>query len=156
MLGWVKDLKGEDNIQFEFSSISLSLCSVKSHRWYKSSAVSAISQKPCRTGLEKVKEKRVRLIFGLWWGRGKGTQSSCGRRDAMKSVQGQELGARRDYENVNPWEFTHILWEDLDFPEYSEWGIGPKDERNLRYLWVILSWFILYCTILYYTLPNWW
>ena len=121
---------------------SLSLCSVKLHGWYKSHTV-------CRTGLDKGREKRVRHIWDAV-GQRRGGQGSCGGRDGVRSGWGGgSLGAGSDHKNANPWEFTRVLGEALDYPEYSDWAVGPKGKGNLVYFWDLLSW-----VILHYTWPD--
>lgn len=135
-LGRIKDVKDEDNIQMEFWSISV-LVRVKPHGWYR-------SHKVYRTGLEKGREKRVSHIC-VAVGQRRGARAAVVGEMEWGLVQG-ELAAGSGYENANPWEFTCVLWESLDYPEYSQWVLGPKGEGNLVCFWALLSWVILHHT----------
>lgn len=96
---------------------SSSLCSVKPHGWYR-------SHKVCRTGLEEGREKRVSHIW-VAVGQRRGARAAVVGEMEWGQVWG-ELAAGSDYENANPWEFTCVLWEALDYSEYSEWVLGPR------------------------------
>lgn len=116
---------------------SSSLCSVKPHGWYR-------SLKVCRTGVEKGREKRVSHIW-VAVGQRRGARAAVVGEMEWGQVGG-ELAAGSDYENANPWEFTRVLWEALDYSEYSEWVLGPKGEGNLVCFGALLSWVILHYT----------
>ena len=118
---------------------SVSLCSVKPHGWYR-------SHKVYRTGLEKGREKRVSHIYiCVAVGQRRGARAAVVGEMEWGQVRG-ELAAGSGYENANPWEFTCVLWESLDYPEYSQWALSPKGEGNLVCFWALLSWVILHHT----------